>query len=112
LTPVRGGSVTAEPTGREPTIGERIDYTRDHLPAAQREPYKQALRKATKQALVTGDYGLLGDVIEQWYRAAWLEDRGGRSWQRQQRLVATQRWDELFPGPARDVDEVIRELLR
>jgi hypothetical protein len=104
--------VTAKPSGREPTLGERIDYTREHLPAEWHDPYEQALRKATEQALATGDYGPLGDVIEQWWRAAHLEDHGGETCQRQRRLIEQGRWDELFPGPGRDVDEVVEELLR
>ena len=40
-----------------------------------------------------------------WWRAARLEDHGGSSWQRQKRLAEEGRWDELFPGPGRDVDE-------
>jgi hypothetical protein len=103
---------TAEPTGHEPTIGERVAYTREHLPAEERDLYEDALREATEQALGSGDYGPLGDIIEQWWRAARIEDRGGESWQRQKRLIKEGRWDELFPGPGRDVDEVIEELLR
>jgi hypothetical protein len=45
-------------------------------------------------------------------RAARLEDHGGESWQRQQRRAEEGRWDQLFPGPGRDVDEVVEELLR
>jgi hypothetical protein len=40
-----------------------------------------------------------------------LEAHGGESWQDQKRLVEEGRWDELFPGPGRDVDEVVEELL-
>jgi hypothetical protein len=104
--------VTADPTGQELNIGERVDYTRTHLPTTQRERYEQELREATEQALDTGDYGPLGDVVEQWWRAARLEDHGGASWQRQERLAEQGRWDELFLGPGRDVDEVVEELLR
>jgi hypothetical protein len=103
---------TAEPTGHEPTIGERVAYTREHLPTDQRDRYEDALREATEQALRSGDYGPLGDVIEQWWRAARLEHHGGEGWQRQKRLIEEGRWDALFPGPGRDVDEVIEELLR
>jgi plasmid stabilization system protein ParE len=53
--------VTADPTGQELHIGERVDYTRAHLPATQRERYEQELREATERALDTGDYGPLGD---------------------------------------------------
>jgi hypothetical protein len=106
--------VAADPTGQKLNIGERVDYTRAYLPAAQRERYEQKLREATEQALAlaTGDYGPLGNAVERWWRAARLEDRGGESWQRQKRLVEEGRWDELFPGPGRDVDEVVEELLR
>jgi Family of unknown function (DUF6247) len=104
--------VTAEPTGQELNIGERVDYTRAHLPATQRERYEQELREATERALATGDYSPLGNVVERWWRAARLEDYGGSSWQRQKRLAEKGRWDELFPGPGRDVDEVVEELLR
>jgi Family of unknown function (DUF6247) len=104
--------VTAEPTGHQPTIGERVDYTRSHLPDDERDLYEGELRAATARALETGDYGPLGDVVEQWWRAAHLEHRGGEAWQRQKRLIQQGRWDELFPGPARDVDEIVRELLR
>jgi hypothetical protein len=103
--------VTAEPTGHELTIGERVEYAREHLPSEQRELYEQALREATEQALASGDYSLLGDVVEQWYRAAFIEHHGGEDWQRTRRLVDQGRWDELAPSPARDVDEVIQELL-
>jgi Family of unknown function (DUF6247) len=104
--------VTAEPTGHELTIGERVEYAREHLPTEQREPYEQALREATEQALATGDYRRLGDVVEQWYRSAFIEHRGTEAWQRMRHLIEQGRWDELAPGPARDVDEVIQELLR
>jgi hypothetical protein len=104
--------VTAGPTGHEPNIGEQVDYTRAHLPAEQREPYEQALRAVTKGAPDTGDYGPLGEVVERWWRVARLEDHGGESWQRQQRLIEEGRWEELLPGPGRDVDEVVEELLR
>jgi hypothetical protein len=103
--------VTADPTGQELNIGERVNYTRAHLPV-QRKRYEQELREATERALATGDYGPLGDVVERWWRAARLEDRGGESWQRQKRLIEQGRWDELFSGPGRDVDEVVEELLR
>lgn len=75
---------TAVPTGHEPTIGERVAYTREHLSEDQRDPYEEALREATEGALGSG----------------------------QKRLIEAGRWDELFPGPGRDVDEVIEELLR
>ena len=104
--------MTADPTRWEPNIGERVDYTRAHLPAELRELYEQALRAATEGALDTGDYGPLGEVVERWWRAARLEDHGGESWLRQKRLVAEGRWDELLPGPGRDVDEVVEELPR
>ena len=104
--------MTADPAGQEPNIGERVDYTRAHLPAEQRERYEQALRAATKRALDTGDYGPLGEVVERWWRVARLEDRGASSWEGQKRLAEEGRWDELFPGPGRDVDEVVEELLR
>ena len=104
--------MTADAAGHQPTSGERVDYAREHLPAEQREPYEHALREATERALATGDYGPLGDVVERWYRAASLEDRGGESWQRQKRLIQEGRWEELFPGPGRDAAEVIGELLR
>jgi hypothetical protein len=104
--------VTADRAGQELNIGERVDYTRAHLPTTQRERYEQELREATERALATGDYGPLGDVVERWWRAARLEDRGASSWQGQKRLAEEGRWDELFPGPGRDVDEVVEELLR
>jgi hypothetical protein len=85
--------VTAEPTSHEPTIAERVDYTRAHLPADRRDAYVTAL----------------SEVVEQWWWAARLEDHGGESWQRQQRLLQEGRWDELFPGPPVDVDAMLRE---
>lgn len=103
--------MTAEPTGHELTIGERVEYTREHLPGEQREVYEQALREATERALASGDYGPLGGVVEQWYRAAFIEHHGDAEWQRTRRLIEQGRWDELAPGPARDADEVIQELL-
>jgi hypothetical protein len=104
--------VTADPTGHELTIGERIEYTRDHLRSEQRQLYEHALREATERALISGDYGPLGDVVVQWHRAAFIEHHGGEDWQRTRRLIEEGRWDELAPGPARDVDEVVQELLR
>jgi hypothetical protein len=104
--------VTAEPTSHRPTIAERVAYTRSHLPAAWRDGYEQALREATRRALEDGDYGPLDDVVEQWWRAAHLEQHGGSTWQRQRRLIEQGRWDELFGGPGRDVGEVVEELLR
>jgi hypothetical protein len=104
--------VTAEPSGREPTLAEQVAYSRAHLPAEWREEYEAALREATERALEDGDYGPLVDVVEQWWRAARLEHHGGSSWQRQRRLIEQGRWNELFPGPGRDVDEVVEELLR
>ena len=104
--------MTADPTGQELNIGERVNYTRAHLHAALRERYEQELREATERALATSDYSPLGNVVELWWRAARLEDHGGPSWQQQKRLVEEGRWDELFPGPGRDVDEVVEELLR
>jgi hypothetical protein len=67
--------VAAEPTSHEPSIGERVDYARAQLPASQRQPYTDELRKATEQALATGDYSPLGDVVKRWYRAARLVAR-------------------------------------
>jgi Family of unknown function (DUF6247) len=104
--------VTAEPTGRESTISKWVDYTRAHLPAEWQGAYEEVLREATERALDSGDYGPLDDVVEQWWRAARLEHHGGPSWQPQRRLIEQGRWDELFPGPGCDVDEVVEELLR
>jgi hypothetical protein len=101
--------VTAEPTGREPTIAERVDYTRAHLPADQRDAYETALRGAAQQAADSGDVTALSEVVEQWWWAARLEHHGGEGWQRQQRLLQEGRWDELFPGPPVDVDAMLRE---
>ena len=103
--------MTADPTDHAPTIGERVEYTREHLPSEQRELYEHALREATEQALASGNYGPFGDVVEQWYRAAFIEHHGGKEWQRTSRLIEQGRWDDLAPGTARDVDEVIQELL-
>ena len=41
--------MTAEPTSHEPSIGERVDYTRAQPPASQRQPYTQELREATSR---------------------------------------------------------------
>jgi hypothetical protein len=79
--------VTADPAGQELNIGERVNYTCSHLAAEQRERYEQALREATEGALATGDYGPLSEVVERWWRAARLDDRGGPSWRQQKRLV-------------------------
>ena len=103
--------MTADPTGHELTIGQRVEFTREHLPSKQREPYEQALRVSTERALTSGDYGPLSDVVEQWYRAAFIEHHGGEDWQRTRSLIEEGRWDDLAPDPARDADEVIQELL-
>jgi hypothetical protein len=50
-------------------------------------------------------------VVEQWYRAAFIEHHGGEDWQRTRQLIEQGRWDELAPSPARNADEVIQELL-
>lgn len=42
--------------------------------------------------------------------AARLEDHGGESWQQPRRLVEEGRREELFPGPARDVDQVVEKV--
>jgi len=62
--------VTADPTGQELNIGERVNYTRAHLHAALRERYEQELREATERALATSDYGPLGNVVERWWRGS------------------------------------------
>jgi hypothetical protein len=103
--------VPAAPNGHELTIGERVEYTREHLPSEQRELYEQALHEATERALASRDYGPLGDVVEQWCRAAFIEHHGGEDWQRTRQLIEQGRWDELAPSPARNADEVIQELL-
>jgi Family of unknown function (DUF6247) len=109
-TPVEGNDVTtAEPTGHEPTIAERVDYTRTHLPADQRDAYEAALRDAGRQVAEDGDVTALSEVVEQWWVAARLEHHGGEGWQRQKRLLVEGRWDELFPGPPVDVDVMLRE---
>ena len=100
---------TAEPTGQEPTIAERGDYTRAHLPAEQRDAYEQALRDAGRQVADAGDVTTLSDVVEQWWWAARLEHHGGEGWQRQKQLLVEGRWDELFPGPPVDVDAMLRK---
>jgi hypothetical protein len=92
--------VTADPTGQELNIGEQVDYTRAHAPEAQRDRYEQRLCEATEQALATDGDGPLGNVVERWWRAGRLEDRGGESLQRQNCLVEQGRWDELFSGQA------------
>ncbi len=99
----------ADPTVHEPTLGERVDYTRAHIPADQRDAYEQALREAARQVADSGDVTALSEVVEQWWAAARLEDRGGEGWQRQKQLISEGRWDELFPGPPVDVDEMLRE---
>ena len=40
--------MTADPAGQELNIGERVDYTREHLPATRRERYEHSLREATE----------------------------------------------------------------
>ena len=71
--------MTAEPSGREPTLADRVAYTRAHVPDEWREGYEGALREATETALDSGVFGPLVDVVEQWWRAAldeagWAED--------------------------------------
>ena len=101
--------MTAEPTGHEPTIAERVEYTRAHLPADRRDAYETALRGAARQVADSGDVTALSEVVEQWWWAARLEHQGGEDWQRQKRLIEEGRWDELFPGPPVDVDAMLRE---
>jgi Family of unknown function (DUF6247) len=104
--------VTGEPSHGELDLAERIQFTRASLPAEHRDAFETALRKATEQALRSGDYQPLTEVVEQWYGAALLERHGGESWQRQKRLIEQRRWDALAPGPGRPINEVIQELLR
>ena len=102
--------MTAEPTGHEPTIAERVDYTRAHLPADRLDAYEQALREAGRQVADAGDDTALSEVVEQWGWAARLEHHGGEGWQRQKRLIEEGRWEELLgsSGPV-DVDAMLRE---
>jgi hypothetical protein len=66
---------TAEPTGQEPTIAERVDYTRAHLPAGQRDAYEQALRAAGRQVADAGDVTALSEVVEHWEGQAVAQKR-------------------------------------
>ena len=64
--------MTAEPSGHEQTIAERVDYTRAHLPADQLDAYDQALREAGRQVADAGDVTALSEVVEQWWwRRGW-----------------------------------------
>jgi hypothetical protein len=105
--------VTADPTGHPSTIAERVDYTRAHLPADQRDAYETALRDAAQQAADSGDVTdvtALSEVVEQWWWAARLEHHGGEGWQRQKRLLAEGRWEELLAASEPvDVDTMLRE---
>jgi hypothetical protein len=102
--------VTAEPTGHEPTIAERVDYTRAHLPADQHDAYETALRAAGQQVADSGDVTALSEVVEQWWWAATLEHRGGEGWQQQKRLLVQGRWEELLSNSQPvDVDAMLRE---
>ena len=102
--------MTAEPTGHEPTIAERVDYTRAHLPADQRDAYETALRAAGRQVADSGDVTALSEVVEQWWWAATLEHRGGEGWQQQKRLLVQGRWEELLRNSQLvDVDAMLRE---
>lgn len=101
---------TAEPTGHDPTIAERVAYTRTHLPADQRDAYDEALRAAGRQVADTGDVTALSEVVEQWWWAARLEHHGGEGWQRQRRLIEQGRWAELVADSEPvDVDAMLRE---
>lgn len=102
--------MTAEPTGHEPTIAERVDYTRAHLSADRLDAYEQALRAAGRRVADAGDVTALSEVVEQWWWAARLEHHGGEGWQQQKRLLAEGRWEELLgsSGPV-DVDAMLRE---
>lgn len=105
--------MTAEAPKQELTLAERVAFTREHLPAEHLEAYETALRQATKGALDSGDYGPLDDVVEQWYRAAFIEEHGGEAWQAVKRRWQEGGWDAVFAGqPSRSFDEVIEELLR
>ena len=102
--------MTAEPTDHEPTIAERVDYTRAHLPADQLDAYDQALRAAGRQVADSGDVTALSEVVEQWWWAARLEHHGGEGWRQQRRLIEQGRWDELLAGSEPvDVDAMLRE---
>ena len=102
--------MTAEPTDHEPTIAERVDYTRAHLPADQLDAYDQALRAAGRQVADSGDVTALSGVVEQWWWAARLEHHGGEGWRQQRRLIEQGRWDELLAGSEPvDVDAMLRE---
>jgi hypothetical protein len=102
--------VTAEPTDREPTLAERVDYTRAHLPTDQRDAYEAVLRGAARSAAEDGDVTALSEVVEQWYWAARLEHHGGEGWQRQKRLIEQDRWEELLGNSEPvDVDAMLRE---
>jgi Family of unknown function (DUF6247) len=109
---VAGGAqvVTAEPTGREPTLDKQVAYTRAHLPADWREGYEEALRAAGRRVADAGDVTALSEVVEQWWWAARLEHHGGEGWQRQKRLIEQGRWEELVGNSEPvDVDAMLRE---
>ena len=102
--------MTAEPTDHEPTIAERVDYTRAHLPADQLDASDQALRAAGRPGADSGDVTALSEVVEQWWWAARLEHHGGEGWRQQRRLIEQGRWDELLAGSEPvDVDAMLRE---
>ena len=102
--------MTAEPTGHEPTIAERVDYTRGQLPADQLDAYEQALRAAGRRVADAGDVTALSEVVEQWWWAARLEHHGGEGWQRQKRLIEEGRWEELLANSQPvDVEAMLRK---
>ena len=72
--------------------------------------FEQALRDAGRQVADSGDVTALSEMVEQWWWAARLEDHGGASWQRQKRLIADGRWEEMLASSEPvDVDAMLRE---
>jgi hypothetical protein len=102
--------MTAEVTHQEPSLVDKVAYTRQHLPPDWRSDYETWLREAAAKAAASGDVTALSNVIEQGWIAARFEHEGGEGYQRYKRLILEGRWKELMAQlHSVDVDAMLRE---